>query len=148
MRTSQLGSNKVVTVLATYPHERPQPVNDGTEILRSLELVLIEMDIEAFAAQNGVDMGQIPHLLSGLALHAYQRYVQSGKTDDISEAVDLAKLGIHRANDRNPLFTQWLSNLGVFLFTRYERTGELGDLEEAIETVRQTIESTPDDHSD
>ncbi|KAH6974920.1 CHAT domain-containing protein [Ilyonectria destructans] len=106
------------------------------------------MDIEAFAAQNGVNAEEIPRLFSGLAIRAYERFMQSGSRDDISKAVDLAKLGIHLANDRNPSFTEWLNNLGNKLGRRYERTGEMRDLEEAILTAQQAVESTPDDHPD
>ncbi|KAH7111459.1 CHAT domain-containing protein [Dactylonectria estremocensis] len=106
------------------------------------------MDIDAFAAQNGVNTEDIPQLFSDLAFDAYERYIRTGSRDDISEAVDVAKLGIALANSRSALFTEWLNNLGVFLETRYERTGEMGDLEEAIQVARQAIESTPDDHPD
>ncbi|TVY74909.1 putative 30S ribosomal protein S17-like protein [Fusarium oxysporum f. sp. cubense] len=104
------------------------------------------MDIEAFAADNGIDTEGILDLLSELAIDAYERYMQTGRRDDISEAIDWAKQGIDLANDSNPLLTGWLNNLGVFLGRRYERTGEMKDLEEAIETARQAVELTPGDH--
>jgi tetratricopeptide (TPR) repeat protein len=106
------------------------------------------MDIKAFAAETGIDAENIPGLLSELAISAYERYMQTGSRDDISEAIDRAKQGIYRAKDNNPLLTQWLNNLGAFLESRYERTGEINDLQEAIQIARQAAESTPDDHPD
>ncbi|RKK82832.1 hypothetical protein BFJ68_g17507 [Fusarium oxysporum] len=106
------------------------------------------MDIEAFAAENGIDTEGILDLLSELAIDAYERYMQTGRRDDISKAIDWAKQGIDLATDSNPLLTGWLNNLGVFLESRYERTGEMKDLEEAIKAARQAVESTPDDHPD
>ncbi|KAK2931918.1 hypothetical protein FoTM2_009436 [Fusarium oxysporum f. sp. vasinfectum] len=105
-------------------------------------------DVEAFAADNDIGREDIPHLFSKLAIGAYERYMQTGSRDDISNAIDSAKQGIDLANDSNPWLTQWLNNLGVFLETRYQRTGEMKDLEEAIKVVRQAVESTPNGHSD
>ncbi|KAK2669884.1 Tetratricopeptide-like helical domain superfamily [Fusarium oxysporum f. sp. vasinfectum] len=105
-------------------------------------------DIEAFAADNDIGREDIAHLFSKLAIDAYERYMQTGRRDDISKAIDSAKQGIDLVDDSNPWLTQWLNNLGVFLETRYQRTGERKDLEEAIKIVRQAVESTPNGHSD
>ncbi|KAF9770883.1 hypothetical protein IL306_011501, partial [Fusarium sp. DS 682] len=95
------------------------------------------MDIEALAAETGIDKEDIPNLVSKLAKGPYERYTQTGSRGDISEAIDWAKLGVHLAKEGDPLLTQWLNNLGVFLASRYKLTGEMDDLEEAIETARQ-----------
>ncbi|KAJ9419719.1 CHAT domain-containing protein [Fusarium oxysporum] len=106
------------------------------------------MDIEALAAEAGIDTEDIPDLFSKLAMSAYERYIQTGGKDDISEAIDWAKQGIDLENGSNSLLRQWLNNLGVFLETRYERTGEMNDLEEAIQIAQQAVKSTPGDHPD
>ncbi|WZH47126.1 CHAT domain-containing protein [Fusarium acuminatum] len=106
------------------------------------------MDMEVFAEQHDVDTGEIPHHFSALAIRANQRYMQYERRDDISEAVDSAKRGIHAANESNPCFNKWLSNLGNNLDSQYERTGEMRDMEEAIQMARQAAKSTPDDHPD
>ncbi|KAK2675154.1 hypothetical protein RAB80_010138 [Fusarium oxysporum f. sp. vasinfectum] len=105
-------------------------------------------DIEAFAADNDIGREDIAHLFSKLAIDAYERYMQTGRRDDISKAIDSAKQGIDLVDDSNPWLTQWLNNLGVFLETRYQRTGEMKDLEEAIQIARRAVEWTPDDHPD
>lgn len=69
------------------------------------------MDIEAFAAESGINS---PHLLSELAIFAYKRYMQTESLDDISNAIYLAKRGIDLVNEGNLLLTQWLSTLGFF----------------------------------
>jgi hypothetical protein len=55
------------------------------------------MDIEQFAAQYGIrdEDEDIPGLLSGLAINAYERHMQSGSTEDIDMAIGLAKQGIY-----------------------------------------------------
>ncbi|KAK2601561.1 hypothetical protein QQS21_004879 [Conoideocrella luteorostrata] len=106
------------------------------------------MNIAAFMADTGIHTEDIPNLLSELAFSAYRKYRQTGRRDDISEAVFLAKLGMRLTNDTNQSFTPRLNDLGVFLIEQYERTGEIGDLEEAIQISRQAVESTPNDHPD
>ncbi|KAN0067747.1 CHAT domain containing protein [Elaphomyces granulatus] len=103
------------------------------------------MDIEQFAAQYNED---IPDLLSALAIDAYERHRQSGGTEDIDIAIELAKQGIYRTANDNFSLIGWLNNLGIFLGHRYERTGEMKDLEEAIQAARQAVESTPADYPD
>ncbi|KAH7150709.1 hypothetical protein DER46DRAFT_638595 [Fusarium sp. MPI-SDFR-AT-0072] len=102
-------------------------------------------DIEAFAADNDIGREDIPHLFSKLAIDAYERYMQTGRRDDISKAIDSAKQGIDLADDN---LATWLNNLGVLLASRYERTEGMRDLEEAIQTARRAIEWTPNDHPD
>ncbi len=76
---------------------------------------LTKMDVEQYAAQYDIDEEDIPGLLSSIAIHAYEKYKQSGSRYDIDAAVGLTRQGISRTDGTHPSFTTLLNNLGVFL---------------------------------
>ncbi|KAH6883559.1 CHAT domain-containing protein [Thelonectria olida] len=106
------------------------------------------MDLQQTFQQLGIDVEDMPSVLSGLAIEAYEKFQETGDVSDIHLAVEAAQLDLMIIPDTSPHLTSCLNNLGVFLESRYEQTGEMTDLEEAIGISRQAVDLTPDDHPD
>lgn len=61
------------------------------------------------------------HLASKIGL----RYVRTGKTDDLEEAISLSRQAVQLTPIDNSMFGTNLYNLGYKLQLRYGRTGEI-----------------------
>ncbi|KAH6874579.1 CHAT domain-containing protein [Thelonectria olida] len=99
------------------------------------------MDLQQTFQQLGIDEEDMPSVLSGLAIEAYEKFQETGDVADIHLAVTAAQLAVSLMPDDHPDQAGCLNNLGIKLGLRYERT-------EAISIARQAVDSTPDSHPD
>jgi tetratricopeptide (TPR) repeat protein len=82
------------------------------------------------------------YLLGDILLDAYE---YEGRTEYLTEAIQLHKAAIERTSPDNPDYLRYLTSLVSVLRSRYTRTGQLIDLQEAINLMKEGLDQVPAD---
>ena len=84
--------------------------------------------------------------LNNLANSLHTRFKQSGRTEDLEDAISFHRQALTLRPPGHPGRSTSLNNLAVVLSTRFEQSGRVEDLEDAISFHRQALTLRPPGH--